>query len=97
MKSLISLWLSVAALFSIFIVGVKANVDASVLYNEVVRAQNQSLLWGSYRPNVYFGVRPRLPKSLVSGLMWAKVEDYQNVQNSRSLPATSVCIESLGQ
>ncbi|XP_065186679.1 mannosyl-oligosaccharide glucosidase-like [Sycon ciliatum] len=27
-------------------------------------------LWGSYRPQVYFGMRPRLPKSIVTGLMW---------------------------
>ena len=30
----------------------------------------QSRLWGTYRSNVYFGVRPRVPKSLVAGIMW---------------------------
>jgi mannosyl-oligosaccharide glucosidase len=46
------------------------------------RATNQSLLWGPYRPNLYFGVRPRIPDGLLMGLMWAKVEDYQSIQNS---------------
>ena len=67
-------------------VGVLASVcaadDASILYKEIARASNDSLLWGPYRPNVYFGVRPRIPKSLQSGLMWAKVDNYQEVQNS---------------
>ena len=45
-------------------------------------ASNASLLWGPYRPNLYFGVRPRIPKSLLAGLMWAKVNDFATVQNS---------------
>lgn len=44
---------------------------------------NESLLWGPYRPNLYFGVRPRIPKSLMTGLLWAKVDSFQGVQNSR--------------
>jgi mannosyl-oligosaccharide glucosidase len=56
--------------------------DASILINEIRRASNQSLLWGPYRPNLYFGVRPRIPKSLKAGLMWAKVDNYQDVQTS---------------
>jgi mannosyl-oligosaccharide glucosidase len=57
--------------------------DASILYNEIARASNDSLLWGPYRPNLYFGVRPRIPRSLQAGLMWAKVDNYQDIQNSR--------------
>lgn len=37
---------------------------------------NDSLLWGPYRPNLYFGVRPRIPKSLLTGLMWTNVDDF---------------------
>lgn len=55
--------------------------DASILYKEIARAQNQSLLWGPYRPNLYFGVRPRIPKSFSGGLMWAKVDEFQEVQH----------------
>ncbi|KAJ2417954.1 hypothetical protein GGF41_005244, partial [Coemansia sp. RSA 2531] len=27
---------------------------------------NSELQWGTYRPNLYFGTRPRLPNSLLS-------------------------------
>ncbi|GAM83731.1 hypothetical protein ANO11243_017210 [Dothideomycetidae sp. 11243] len=46
------------------------------------KASNDSLLWGAYRPNVYFGIRPRLPKSLMTGLMWARVDDFASVQSN---------------
>ncbi|KAK1912124.1 hypothetical protein P3342_009723 [Pyrenophora teres f. teres] len=49
---------------------------------EVEKATNASLLWGPYRPNLYFGVRPRIPRSLMGGLMWTRVEDYQSVQSN---------------
>jgi len=46
---------------------------------------NSSLLWGPYRPNLYFGLRPRLPKSLLTGLLWANVDSFTNVQSSTSV------------
>ncbi len=52
---------------------------------ESAKTSNQSLLWGPYRPNLYFGVRPRIPKSLMTGLLWAKVDSFQGVQNSKYL------------
>lgn len=60
--------------------------DASALIKEAARANNQSLLWGPYKPNLYFGVQPRIPNSLSAGLMWAKVEDYATVQQSEYNP-----------
>lgn len=33
-----------------------------------------SLLWGTYRPGSYFGLRTRLPHSLIAGLMWADLD-----------------------
>ena len=57
--------------------------DASILVKEAARANNESLLWGPYKPNLYFGVQPRIPNSLSAGLMWAKVEDYASVQQSK--------------
>jgi mannosyl-oligosaccharide glucosidase len=41
-------------------------------------ASNASLLWGPYRSNLYFGVRPRLPNSLLTGLLWSNVDDFQS-------------------
>lgn len=40
---------------------------------------NSTLLWGAYRPNLYFGLRPRIPQSLMTGLMWFGTQDYQSV------------------
>ncbi|KAK0919882.1 Processing alpha glucosidase I [Friedmanniomyces endolithicus] len=41
-----------------------------------------TLLWGPYRPNLYFGLRPRLPRSLNTALLWSRVEDFQAVQHN---------------
>ena len=56
--------------------------SAQKILSENAKSSNESLLWGPYRPNLYFGVRPRIPKSLVTGLLWAKVDSFQGVQNS---------------
>ena len=55
---------------------------AQRVLSENAKVSNESLLWGPYRPNLYFGVRPRIPKSLMTGLIWAKVDNFQKVQNS---------------
>ncbi|KAJ2345688.1 Processing alpha glucosidase I [Coemansia sp. RSA 2673] len=44
---------------------------------------NSELQWGTYRPNLYFGTRPRLPNSLLSGLMWFGLDDQRNWQKIR--------------
>lgn len=61
--------------------GVTNAQDASILTAEYGRQNNQSLLWGPYRPNLYFGVRPRVPNSIMAALMWSRVDDYMEVQN----------------
>ncbi|XP_065884638.1 mannosyl-oligosaccharide glucosidase-like isoform X2 [Dysidea avara] len=38
--------------------------------NMVNTTEYQMRLWGTYRSNLYFGIRPRLPQSVVAGLMW---------------------------
>lgn len=40
---------------------------------------SESLQWGAYRPNLYFGLRPRVPQSLMTGLMWFGTQDYQSI------------------
>lgn len=40
----------------------------------------EDLFWGTYRPNLYLGIRARVPKSLLAGLMWVGV-------NSNGIPA----------
>ncbi|KAF2861225.1 glycoside hydrolase family 63 protein [Piedraia hortae CBS 480.64] len=45
-------------------------------------ASNDTLLWGPYRPNLYFGLRPRIPKSISTSLMWARVEDFMTIPHN---------------
>ena len=59
--------------------------DHAILSGEINRLNNQSLLWGPYKPNLYFGVRPRLPESLWTGLMWSKMQDYTDLQHRKLL------------
>ncbi|KAJ1652391.1 Processing alpha glucosidase I [Dispira simplex] len=40
-------------------------------------------LWGTFRPNIYFGVRPRLPQSLSTGLMWYPLTSFDGLQQIR--------------
>jgi mannosyl-oligosaccharide glucosidase len=70
----------------LYATGISANdpSDASILINEAARANNNSLLWGPYKSNLYFGVRPRIANSLAAGLMWAKVDDFATAQQSKS-------------
>lgn len=61
--------------------GVSAAGDESVLTSEIGRLNNQSLLWGPYKPNLYFGVRPRVPKGLWTALMWGRMEQFNDVKD----------------
>ncbi|KAJ9617992.1 Processing alpha glucosidase I [Knufia peltigerae] len=49
---------------------------------QVTATTNDTLLWGPFRPNLYFGVRPRLPNSLLTGLLWANTEDFTTSQTN---------------
>ncbi len=46
------------------------------------KASNDTLLWGPYRPNLYFGIRPRLTNALTTSLLWGRAEDYQTMANT---------------
>lgn len=41
---------------------------------------SQSLQWGPYRSNLYMGVRPRIPDSFLSGLMWFSSNNFKSIQ-----------------
>lgn len=44
--------------------------------------ETDDLIWGAYRPNLYFGLRPRFPQSLMTGLMWFGTHDYQSLAST---------------
>ncbi|KAI8874397.1 hypothetical protein GQ42DRAFT_151975 [Ramicandelaber brevisporus] len=46
-------------------------------------ASNASLLWGTYRPGLYLGTRPRTPATLATGLMWVDLRGYNGLRNVR--------------
>ena len=51
------------------------------LAQAVLSQTTNETLWGAYRPNLYFGLRPRFPKSLMTGLMWFGTQDYQSASS----------------
>ncbi|KAI0646820.1 glycoside hydrolase [Trametes meyenii] len=44
---------------------------------------SESLVWGTYRPNLYFGLRPRIPQSVMTGLAWFGTQDFQSISRTR--------------
>ncbi|KAA1099946.1 Processing alpha glucosidase I [Puccinia graminis f. sp. tritici] len=52
-------------------------------FQALQQATNQSLLWGTYRPNLYFGLRPRQPHSLMTGMLWFGTQDFQSFARTR--------------
>jgi hypothetical protein len=62
---------------------------ATVVVSKPADETDQTLLWGPYRPNLYFGIRPRLPHSLVTGLIWFSTLNYQSVQSAFVTLATT--------
>ncbi|WFD07739.1 mannosyl-oligosaccharide glucosidase [Malassezia vespertilionis] len=53
-------------------------------------------VWGTYRPQVLFGMRPRLPDSLVTGLAYFATRDYHDVNNMRHSSAENQGIDGYG-
>lgn len=49
----------------------------------LAQGTNDTLLWGPYRPNLYFGLRPRIPQSLMTGLAWFGTQDYNSIGQTR--------------
>ncbi|KAF2138908.1 glycoside hydrolase family 63 protein [Aplosporella prunicola CBS 121167] len=51
------------------------------IFSSDASPDNSSLVWGPYRPNLYFGVRPRISKTLLTGLMWSRMENNETVEH----------------
>lgn len=51
--------------------------------NKYAEMSDKALLWGPYRPNVYVGMRPRVPKGLMLGLSWFGANDYSQIRQVR--------------
>ncbi|KAF8344136.1 glycoside hydrolase family 63 protein [Cantharellus anzutake] len=57
-------------------------ISASFATGEL-NGEDSSLFWGTFRPNLYFGLRPRVPNSLMTGLMWHSLADYRAISETR--------------
>jgi len=51
--------------------------------NNYIKMSDKTLLWGPYRPNVYVGMRPRVPKGVMMGLSWFGANDYRQIREVR--------------
>ncbi|KAI5955069.1 CWH41 [Candida jiufengensis] len=58
-------------------------MDDNNLNTKYSRLSNNSLLWGPYRSSLYFGIRPRLPRSLLNGLMWFSMDNHNQIGSIR--------------
>lgn len=48
------------------------DINNPALFHQLSSAKidNRTLYWGTYRPNLFFGTRARIPNSALTGLMW---------------------------
>ncbi|KAI0202363.1 glycoside hydrolase family 63 protein [Astrocystis sublimbata] len=68
--------MSVCALFNIqFII-------VWLTHSIAARESPQFWTWGPYRPNLYFGLRPQVPETLLVGLMWANGESIDEISKT---------------
>lgn len=49
----------------------KTEKDKSVKYSD------SPDLWGTYRSNLYFGMRTKTPQALLTGLAWNSIDDIE--------------------
>lgn len=87
MKLLLSSLILAGSLLSL-----TAQAQPQVEFNSSASAfvEDPALLWSTYAPQLYFGIKPRLPKSITNGLMWFGLNDYEGLNresNSSSLPS----------
>ncbi len=40
-------------------------------------------IWGTYRSNLYFGMRTKTPQALMTGLIWNSVDDIPGVSSKQ--------------
>jgi mannosyl-oligosaccharide glucosidase len=69
-----------------------AQAQPQVEFNSSASAfvEDPALLWSTYAPQLYFGIKPRLPKSITNGLMWFGLNDYEGLnRQSNSSPPPS--------
>ncbi|UZJ51923.1 hypothetical protein CBS101457_001243 [Exobasidium rhododendri] len=62
---------------------VAAAGDDEVNYEQGKPLDDPSLIWGTYRPQIYFGIRSALPESFLSGLIWFSPQRFDTFLQAR--------------
>ncbi|GAA5975706.1 hypothetical protein JCM11641_005843 [Rhodosporidiobolus odoratus] len=75
------LWLALIA-FGVHTSSALAQYN-NTAHADALEAADNSLLFGSWRPGLYFGLRAKLPSTLMTGLMWWGAQDYQSFNQPR--------------
>lgn len=60
------------------------------------KVNKDTLKWGPYRSNVYLGVRPRIPESIITGLMWFPAKSFDGMQKAKHACDQAHNIEKFG-
>lgn len=58
-------------------------IEPNFLQDEYNKINSNSLLWGPYRSNLYLGLRPRIPDSILTGLLWFPADTFHGVLLSK--------------
>lgn len=88
-------WFLVTVLFFVLVKGQQAvfEDDVSKVYEDM---NSKSLNWGPYRSNLYVGVRPRIPDSILTGLLWFPATSFNGIQQSKHACDQAHNIEKFG-
>jgi mannosyl-oligosaccharide glucosidase len=72
------LCVALLCLLSVLVATIEGQSEADIARATLSAAQNASLLWGTYRPNLYFGTRTRSPtNAILTGLLWHGAKDFE--------------------
>lgn len=70
------------------------NID--LVLQKYEELNQKSLNWGPYRSNLYLGIKPKIPDSILTGLMWFSANDFQGVQDYKHTCEQNHNIEKFG-
>lgn len=86
MKLLLStLVLAGSLLFSPSSVLGQSQTPVELNSSTIAFVEDPALLWSTYTPQLYFGIKPRLPKSITNGLIWFGLNDWEGLQRELDL------------
>ena len=85
------LWLSLVPLaisfsyFYRFISNLFGSFDSDSLndQNSLINSDSPDL-WGTYRSNLYFGMRTKTPQALMTGLAWNSIDEVQGFTSKQT-------------